>query len=1493
MNNFTKKAGILGILLLVAIVGFAADFKDFSVIVNNQDGTLLTSAEQTQGTSINFGVAVANDGTVSRVDADDASSVATVSGTYHNDHGCTGLNVVVPVNGPVKITVGQCTYSTSTIKVTNTAGETVASKTPSSLACWKNDRSKVDEIYYTGDATTLTISGMSYCAYVAVAANSTVVEQHEIAFSVSDADVEGTTPAGSTWTEGDSYTLPVNHSLYKAGYTLTAWNDGTADYAPGAAYTPTADVTFTPVFTANTVSLADHTEEVTLNYVIDPGQGAGAINLERKTGIYVTQATIGSTTIDTKMDIDATSGKCNNIGRSSWCQVNEGTIFKVPSAKGAVISMEAYYDITTTTIDGQSDYTQGKNISYTVASGADSIDIVIGDGSYYNYIKVVLPVLAASGKTYTNETASVAWPFNSNTDYQAYTATPTDGFATVAVNTGDLEITGAGTRTADNAADGITFVKLKPSGSTQAVEWVAKPSAGLKFTPTKISLWIQRFGTDAQNGVTITAKAGEGEAITLGNYTAPRANKTKSEDKYGSSSNYTNQVVIELTAEQQAALTSNDPLTLAATVGVGATREGGFSNVSIEGLLNGTVENVAKYALTIAASPAEGGNVSVYPAGDEFEAGTELTLTATKNFGYKFINWTDAEGNIVSNDAKFKYTLNAAATLTANFEKINTYSLTYGVAGGANEYMVQPDVAPTVVDGKNMYEEGTKVTLTASSNDILTFTNWSTGETSVELAFTMTEDKEVIANYSAIDYIAAWDFYLKGNNGRTADFAAEDNDADQLVLRDSSGNTVGWLDKSQESGGYEGRPAGVNWRNDQPLGTYYWQIKVNASNFTELKVKSAMAYNYNAYKTYLVEYSLNDTTWTNLGKIEMPGVKNWTDATFELPADANNQPAVYIRWIADKTSSIDGTDSKNDGNAIGAIYVLGTPKLIDDGTAPKLVSTVPAAGATNASANGKVVLTFDEKVKLADGAQATLGTQTLSGAVAGKVVTFQYKGLEYATEYTFTLPANSVSDLTGNTVGEDITLTFTTREKPVVEKALYDFVIPDDGTFREAITAANSRADKSARYRIFVKKGTYVVPTNPDAQVSGSDGKSYNSVTTFLTANNVSLIGEDMAATVIKNDVPYTLVAGQWGNACPIEGIGKCDLLQISGKDTYVEDITLRNGTDDATGRNLALQDRGDRTILKNVTLYGYQDTWTSNGDNSRYYFEDGIIRGRTDYICGKGDAFFNNVTFKNAGTGGYIAVPSKPKKYGWILSECTITGETSANDGNYTLGRPWGSGTPIALWINTTMESQPSAIGWGEMSGGWPARFAEYNSMTKNGTAIDLTGRKKEFGNDGDKHANNPILTADEAAQYTIETVMGGDDNWDPQSLTEQASAPTRVKIEGTTLTWDNNNYTLLWAVCKNGDVVAFTTEPTYIVDDATATWSVRAANEMGGLGDATVAKTADGITTIDNTTVEPVSAKYYTVDGRQLQRPAQGINIIVKTFVDGHIETVKQVIK
>ena len=1118
-------------------------------------------------------------------------------------------------------------------------------------------------------------------------------------------------------------------------------------------------------------------------------------------------------------------------------------------------------------------------------------------------------MVVANAQTYQNEEASVSWPFNDANYATQYTKSPENGFSLVSVNTGDLKYSLQTSKTTkDKDGNGMVMAGFGPVGTTKAVEWTVKPSKGLTFTPTSISTYVNRFGTDAENGVTVTAKLSDGTSVDLGNFTALRENKTTESDKFSKNENLTNHIVIQLTAEQQAQLTSAEGFTLSCTVGVGSSKQQGFADVHINGILNGTIQQVEQYTLSAVVSTVGAGTVKVSPAGTVFDAETPITVTATKNFGYKFVNWTDANNKVVSTDEEYTFSISANTALKANFEKINTYALDYKVEGGANDYMVSATPAPTVVDGKNMYEEGTEVSLTANSNYILTFTNWNDGETGAERKIKMNADQAYTAAYSAKDFIAGWDFYKSAREGRTADFAAEDNDVDQLILRDADGNTYSWLDKSNSAGGYEGKNAAVNWTsiNTKPLGVTYWQTKVNATAFTDIKVKSSMLYNYNAYETYNVEYSLNGTDWTQVGAIEIPGAKAWTDGEFALPADANNKAEVYIRWIADKTSSIKGAKGTTDGISITDIYITGTAQLVNDGKAPVLVSKIPAEGATNASANGKIVLTFDEKVKLTESAKATLNGQELTGAVSGKTITFAYKGLSYSTAYTFTLVANSVADLTGNAIASDITYSFTTKEKPAVTKAMYDFIVPNDGSFSDALAAAAKRTDTNKRFRIFIKQGDYKIPADENSMVKGNDGKEYPSATTYLNTPNVSIIGESNENTSITNTVPTVEWDNGFGKANVLEGIGKGDVLCLkSGAvNTYFQDIKMYSSMGDKRGRDIVLNDQSNKTICKNVNLWAYQDTYVSNNQKGRFYFEGGILRGNTDFLCGKGDVYYNNVDLLMCGT-GYLAVPSQPTQYGYIFKDCTIKdGSTAGINGKYKLGRPWGKGTPIALFIDTKMEVIPTAAGWDEMSGGYPKRFAEYNSTTATGTAVDLSERKQVYDaydkKDGDTYTNrrnetagDPILTAEEAAFYTVENIMGQDDDWDPTAATEQASAPSNVKLNGTTLAWDNNDYALLWAVCKNGKVVDFTIKPTYLVDDASATWSVRAANEMGGLSEAT-AVLGTGIRNIASATdAAAIKTTIYAADGTQLSNLQKGINIIVKTLADGSKKTSKVIVK
>ena len=107
----------------------------------------------------------------------------------------------------------------------------------------------------------------------------------------------------------------------------------------------------------------------------------------------------------------------------------------------------------------------------------------------------------------------------------------------------------------------------------------------------------------------------------------------------------------------------------------------------------------------------------------------------------------------------------------------------------------------------------------------------------------------------------------------------------------------------------------------------------------------------------------------------------------------------------------------------------------------------------------------------------------------------------------------------------------------------------------------------------------------------------------------------------------------------------------------------------------------------------------------------------------------------------------------------------------------------------------------------------------------IETAGRKTIFAN---SHENNPTLTEKEADTYSNMNRMFGD--WQPTDDTKQADIPVDIRVNAGVLTWSKSYDTWLWAICKDGNVIDFTDQPTYTAKQA-GIYSVRAANPMGGL--------------------------------------------------------------
>ncbi len=75
-------------------------------------------------------------------------------------------------------------------------------------------------------------------------------------------------------------------------------------------------------------------------------------------------------------------------------------------------------------------------------------------------------------------------------------------------------------------------------------------------------------------------------------------------------------------------------------------------------------------------------------------------------------------------------------------------------------------------------------------------------------------------------------------------------------------------------------------------------------------------------------------------------------------------------------------------------------------------------------------------------------------------------------------------------------------------------------------------------------------------------------------------------------------------------------------------------------------------------------------------------------------------------------------------------------------------------------MKKLPTSAAWGDPMNVVPSLFAEYNSKTASGALVDLSGRRTTYTKNGTTVRLNPVLSASEAAKYTVENVLGGSDN-------------------------------------------------------------------------------------------------------------------------------------
>ena len=869
--------------------------------------------------------------------------------------------------------------------------------------------------------------------------------------------------------------------------------------------------------------------------------------------------------------------------------------------------------------------------------------------------------------------------------------------------------------------------------------------------------------------------------------------------------------------------------------------------------------NAVTHKLTTSVSPVSSGTITLNPAGNSFAAGTELKLTANKNFGYNFKQWVDDKGAVVSTANPLTYTINSDAVLIAEYEAVATYTLNVNVNGafGLGDYAI----APAGKDGAfSVYEKGTNVTVTAIENDIIKFCNWSDGSTSLNIAVVMNQNQNITGTYANQNFIAGWTFKSdQYANPRVAELYSKIENKPQLFAYNTADNVLAPNVRLQNRGGKNGFCV---WNTDRGQ-IFYFMTTLSTVGYKNINVASGLLGYYYGCNEWTFQYSLDGVNFVNVSALTTINTNTITNIGGILPAEAEGKEKVYLRWFPNVNGPKHGAAVDVTATILSNLMIKADEVLVADNNAPILESSFPAQAAATVGANGNIILNFNEQVQLGAG-QAVLNGKNLNAEFVNKTVKFSYFGLEYNKQYTFTLPAGFIKDLSGNS-GEAISLSFKTMEKPVPAKRKFDLIVDANAsaeqlasgkyvkTIAEAFTAAP--ANSASRFLVLITNGTYNL---------GGDGTNPQGIVLQLPSgkNNVSLIAQSKDKVMLQ------------GN--PAQGI-KNAVLSIEANDLYMENVTIEHKDGITTsGQKPALNPAGDRNVYNGVRLRSKQDTQVTGGKRSFYY--KSTIEGDVDFICGGGTHWFEECKLVSVAS-GYIVAPNHDAAtpYGYIFNNNTITASTS-----YYLGRPWQN-APRAVYLNTKMINEPNTLGWANM-GTYPALFAEYNSVNGNGIAVNTDNRTNTFTVNGIAQTGNynPVLTKAQADEYTIENVLSGSDKWDPRMVIEQAAKPANLVVsESNSLKWDENKYAMCYVISKDGKIAAITTEAVYTDSDAIAgtfAYTIQAANEYGGLSDvSTINMTINGgavkssisyLNSIDGAAISGLTPIVYT-EGTALTLP------------------------
>ncbi|MFO8145750.1 MAG: ice-binding family protein [Gillisia sp.] len=385
-----------------------------------------------------------------------------------------------------------------------------------------------------------------------------------------------------------------------------------------------------------------------------------------------------------------------------------------------------------------------------------------------------------------------------------------------------------------------------------------------------------------------------------------------------------------------------------------------------------------QFAVVLSASPSVGGSVN---GSGSYNAETNVTVTATPNTGYAFVNWTE-NGEEVSTNSSYTFELSANTTLVANFE-VRTYSLNVTAQNG------------TVAKNPNQqnYNSGVEVVLTATPATGYEFTSWSGDATGSAnpLTVTMNSDKNITANFTLIE--SSFTLNVTAQNGTVSKTPNQQtyNDGTQVVLTATPNNGYEFTSWSGDATG-SNNPLTVTMNSDKDITANFtliessFTLNVTAQNGTVSKNPDQQ--NYNDGATVILTATPNNgyefTSWSG----------DATGSNNPLTVVMNSDKNITANFTQVNNAGIQGINLRSAGDFV----VLSGAGITNTGVTTRLIGDVGSfptptiTGLDETNVNGTLYTTANPIVDQAkqdltaaynDGQSRSLNAISLPGQLGG------------------------------------------------------------------------------------------------------------------------------------------------------------------------------------------------------------------------------------------------------------------------------------------------------------------------------------------------------------------------------------------------------------------------------------------------------------------------------------------------------------------------------